>query len=176
MKSELEQSAYSEQEYGQPKNFGRVNERLYRGSWPQSPDFLSNFGITEVVTLFSSSDRKEAEWIVELQNMLAKHSIKHFVIDIQKNDNLWIAAQHIYDSDGWTYVHCQAGANRTSMVCLISEIMRLGPKIASELIPTLINDAICHGFDYHKEKYQQILHDVLTQAQDKGLLLYWFLP
>jgi len=157
-------------------NFGRVNEILYRGSWPQSTDFLSNFGITEVVTLFSSSDRKETEWTVELQKMIAKHGTKHFIIDIRNNDNLWTAAQHIHDSDGRTYVHCQAGANRTSVVCLFSEIMRLGAEIASKMIPTLIDDAISHGFDYHKEKYRQILQDVLMQAQKKNLLLYWFLP
>lgn len=159
-----------------PKNFGQVSKKLYRGSWPKSTEFLLDLGITEVVSLFSSSDSKEKGWITELQQMITGISIKHTIIDIQSNDDLWKATDHIFQSDGLIYVHCQAGANRTSIVCLLSEIMRLGPELASKMTPMLINDAINYGFDYHKEKYRQILCDVLTQAQNKGLLFYWLLP
>jgi len=159
-----------------PKNFDHVNDKLYRGSWPETADFLVNLNITEVLTLYSSGDEKEAEQIIDLQKIIARANINHTIIDVKNNDDLWRAAQYIHESNISTYVHCQAGANRTSMVCLISQIMCLGPELASEALPRLISQAIGHGFDYHKEKYKIVLSDILAQAKQKGLLLNWFLP
>ncbi len=175
MKTEHEQRAHQFLDemlsYQIPKNFGQVNDRLYRGSWPETADFLSDLNIAEVLTLYSSGDEKEAEWIADLQKIIADAGINHTIIDVNNNGDLWRAAQHINESNMRMYAHCQAGANRTSMVCLISEVMRLGPKLASKELTRLISEAIGHGFDYHKTKYKQILFEVLTHAKQQGLML-----
>jgi protein-tyrosine phosphatase len=159
-----------------PQNFSQVNEKLYRGSWPNDLYFLSVFSINEVVTLYSASDNDEAEWIDKLERTVSKSGTTHSIFDIRSNEDLWPAAQHISHASSNIYVHCQAGANRTSMVCLISEIIRLGPESATEAIPELIKEAVAYGFDYHKEKYKQVLSDILTQATKQGLIFNWFLP
>lgn len=154
-----------------PKNFSQVNEGLYRGSWPKTIDFLLALNITDVVTLYSSDDEEEAIGITDLQKKISEAGINHTIIDVKSNEDLWRAAIHIYNLDRRIYVHCRAGANRTSMVCLILEILQLGPDLASKALPMLIQDAISHGFDYHKLKHRQVLSDILSQAERQGLLL-----
>ncbi len=122
------------------------------------------------------TNEKEAKWIITLKKIVADAGVNHTIIDVNNNWDLWRAALHIHESNIRMYVHCQAGANRTSMVCLISEIMRLGPELASKALAALVNEAISYGFDYHKEKYRQILTDILIQAKQQGLLFDWFLP
>ncbi|HQM15717.1 MAG TPA: hypothetical protein PLM16_00725 [Candidatus Woesebacteria bacterium] len=81
MKTEYEQRAlqFSDEipNCPMPKNFGQVNDRLYRGGWPQTADFLSDFNIIEVITLYSSSNEKEAKWIITLKKIVADAGVNH---------------------------------------------------------------------------------------------------
>lgn len=159
-----------------PQNFGQVNDTLYRGSWPSEFDFLAAKDIDEVVTLFSSVDKQERKDLPHLEEKLANLGIRHRIFDIVNNQDLIRAAEYINKSGHRIYVHCKAGANRTSMVCLITEVIRLGPTVTPELVRQLVTDAINYGFDYHKMKYQEVLFDILEKLKDRGLLSNWLLP
>lgn len=154
-----------------PQNFGIVNPNLYRGGWPKDISFLSKIQASEIVTLYSQSDQLETSLLPSLSRKIATTGCKHAIFNIQTDEDLWQAGQYL-DSRKTKkiYVHCQAGANRTGLVCLISQIIRFNQSINQNKLNQLIDDAVYFGFDYHQEKYYSLLQRVVTTAKDKGLL------
>lgn len=158
-----------------PNNFGAVNERLFRGSWPQEFEFINKMQIDEIITLFSSDDPIEKEWVVDLSRRTAELGIKHRVFDIQRLSDFWDAATYIQEEHGTKYVHCRAGANRTSMVCLIVTILENSDiDINQVILSKYIGQAIGHGLDYDKKKYRRRLENILKEAQKRSLISNYF--
>ena len=154
-----------------PQNFGIVDPNLYRGGWPKDISFLSKIQASEIVTLYSRSDQMETSFLPTLSRKIATTGCKHSIFNIQTDEDLWQAGRYL-DSHKTKriYVHCQAGANRTGLVCLISQIIRFNQSIDQTKLNQLIDDAVYFGFDYHQEKYRSILQRVIATAKNKGLL------
>lgn len=113
--------------------------------------------------------KKKLNGLLIYKKIISDVGIYHTIIEIKDNEDLWKAVQYIRETNRRVYEHCQTGVNRISMICLIIQIMRLGPESASEVFK-LISQTIGHGFDYYKDKYKQVLSDVLIQAKRQGLL------
>ena len=157
-----------------PTNFGVVIPGLvYRGSWPKNIDQLLKIGIQGVVTLYSHRDIFEITELPILQQRVQAANLHHTIVDIQDTQDLWTAAKQTLASNAISYIHCQAGANRTSMASLIISFKHMQQRhelCDKKTLITLIGQSIHHGFDWDKENHRKILENVLTDSVSKKLI------
>lgn len=160
---------------GLPKNFSvEIPGKLLRGSWPveQLPG-IKTLDIKRIISLYSSNDEKEKAMLPVLMQKVAMMGIDHIVVDIQKNIDLLDAAVNNYNGEVFTYVHCQAGANRTGLFCLVANIkekkIHNQPFVETDLIAALTK-MLQSGYDWDKGKYIEHLNEVINLCIQSGLL------
>lgn len=119
------------------ERFRQVTKSLYRGSAPSPKDVAAlkhNFGIKKIVSL----DEMAGDKIKRVCKLLG---IKHILLPIKVNNvkqSLLMFLKHnlkeLFLEDGPTYVHCQAGKDRTGLAVALVQIKYLGksPKDALE--------------------------------------------
>lgn len=158
-----------------PKNFSvEIPQKLFRGSWPIEKLLgLESLEIEKIVSLYSSNDEKELAMLPILTSKVAMMGLDHVVIDIQNNLNLFDAAVNNYDGKTKTYVHCQAGANRTGLFCLTANIrekfMQAQPFTETDLIDALTK-MLQSGYDWDQEKYIKNLNEIINLCIQRGFL------
>lgn len=158
-----------------PKNFSvEIPGKLLRGSWPvEKLPGIKTLGTEKIVSLYSSNDEKERIMLPALISKVGMMGISHVVIDIQNNINLLDAAMNNYDGKTITYVHCQAGANRTGLFCFVANAkekkLRNQPFTENDLIAVLTK-MLQSGYDYDKDKYIENLNEIINLCIQNGLL------
>lgn len=106
-----------------PKNFLKVNDKLYRGGKPSGNDLsiLKNkYGVQRIVSLDLESGNNIAPFCKQL-------NLEHFIIPLENgnSENLPKLSKNldkIFNSGKKSYVHCYHGRDRTGMVCAIYRI------------------------------------------------------
>lgn len=161
--------------YFELDNFGLILPEYYRGSWPKDNKLegLSNLKIATVLTLYSSSDSSEVQRLDELDHILSRKGIGHIAVDIIEVESYFTAASLLGEISKPSYLHCSAGANRTSIVTVIFSLMHLqsiGEKVDCSLLGGLVSEAISFGFDYHKPARKKDMEDALQLAMVRGLI------
>jgi uncharacterized protein (TIGR01244 family) len=96
------------------KNFGKVNDRYYRGSQPREKDIeqLKQLGVKTVIDLRKDKEAREAEWV-------ERAGLKYFNIPLlagrgATDEQTAYFLSLVNDAgNGPVYVHCKGGKHRT---------------------------------------------------------------
>lgn len=162
--------------HGLPGNFGiEIPNKLWRGSWPiDHITGIKTLSVDRIITLYSSSDPKETSLLPSLRFAVTNEDIEHVAVNITKNLDLLFAAITHFDSTRHTYVHCQAGANRTGLFCLVANLQEraLQNRPCAELIDftAVLTQLVQYGYDYDQEKYIKYLNETVEYCIGNDLL------
>ncbi len=160
---------------GLPRNFSQeIPGKLWRGSWPvEQLGGLKTLNINRIVSLYNPRDVKEQALLPILRSAVALTGLEHIVVDVEKNIDLLNAAISYYDPHLLTYVHCQAGANRTGLFCLVANILELQNSqqiINRDIFVKILTQLLRSGFDFDQEKYVLYLNEIIERCLEMGLL------
>ena len=158
-----------------PRNFFiEIPNKLFRGSWPtEKIEGIKALGVAKIISLYSSNDQKELAMLPALIEAVSNAGLEHVIVDIKDNLDLLNAAMLHYTPQELSYVHCQAGANRTGLFCLVSNLkeqLTLGNKIEKNELIKILERLLKGGYDYDKEKYLIYLNEIMKLAIERGLL------
>ncbi len=109
------------------ENFGKINEKYYRGSQPLADQFiqLKTLGIKTVIDLRQDSVKQASEWAsaAGLQYVNIPLTTKRAASEDQTKYFLKL----VNDQANWpVYVHCKGGRHRTGEMTAIYRITRDG--------------------------------------------------
>jgi protein tyrosine/serine phosphatase len=109
------------------KNFGKVNEKYYRGSQPTEVEIkqLKVMGIKSVIDLRKDNERAERSWV-------EGSGMKYFNIPLRSSEaaseeqtNYFL--QLVNDPHNWpVFVHCKGGRHRTGALTAVYRITHDG--------------------------------------------------
>ncbi|GIK84316.1 MAG: hypothetical protein BroJett025_09380 [Patescibacteria group bacterium] len=171
----LEPSGQRSDSSGQfPRNFGMVNDTLYRGSWPNAEQLNrmgNKLGLKTVVTLHSKYG-EEPRKLALLRSQLPA-GMRHYDLEVQSASSFIVAAQTVIGLEGPTYIHCSAGANRTGKTVLIAQILldcNCGRVVTQPRLQQYLSQALEFGFD-HEKSYKRVLEEALEILLLEGKII-----
>jgi hypothetical protein len=151
-------------------NFGIVvPNRLYRGGWSCDLSWMGDYGIRKVVSLWE--DPNEKVDLDKLRHELEQLNISHVDSPLKSLQAYLEVAQFVAEQNVATYVHCRAGANRTSMVILLSQILlrRHDNYLPSQNdVREWLKQSLRHGFDFDKRDNMQMMENLLAISLGNG--------
>ncbi len=154
-----------------PKNFGKVTDTLFRGSWPsvkQLNRMQNTLGVKTIATLHSNYGEEPSK-LAKLKKELPS-GMSLCEVEVLDASSFILAAQTVINIEGPTYVHCSAGANRTGKTVLIAQILldcNYGRVVTQQQLQKYLSQALEFGFDYEKT-YKRILEEALKILLSQG--------
>lgn len=148
---------------GEPiTRFGKVGDKLYRGSAPTMPaDFekLQQNGVKTIISLLHPDNPKEIPLLLAERQLAAKYGMEFVNVPLPFGvdpppDMVAKFLGAIDDSKGFSYVHCRLGRDRTGTMAAVYEMAR-GGKTNAEAYATMRS----FDFDPAKDTYLQYLAD-----------------
>jgi protein tyrosine/serine phosphatase len=109
------------------ENFGKINEKYYRGSQPNQEEFaqLKRLGIKTVVDLREDYKKNEEAWVRDLGMNYVRIPLKTRVAATEEQWKLFLSL--VNDSANLpVYVHCKGGRHRTGAMTAIYRITHDG--------------------------------------------------
>lgn len=149
------------------KNFGRVNDFLYRGAQPGAKDYpvLAQMGVKTVIDLQREGDDKE-QGLVEASGMKF-YRIPMSDTDYPKQEQIDQALQLLSDSANQpVFVHCRGGRHRTGAVVAMYRMTYEGwdfDHVFAEMKQYDFSHGFGHGAlkDYVYDRYGQLAAHVV---------------
>ena len=109
------------------KNFGKVNEHLYRGSQPTQEQFaqLKKLGIKTIIDLRKDSVKQEPDWVKSQGMQYFNIPLKASVPATEEQTNYFLSL--VNNPANWPiYFHCKGGRHRTGALAAIYRITQDG--------------------------------------------------
>lgn len=163
------QKSFSDGQF--PKNFGKVNNYLYRGSWPKEEQLnrmQDTLGIKTVVALHSNYGEEPSK-LAQLKKELPV-GMALCEVEVLDASSFILAAQTVIYLEGPTYIHCSAGANRTGKTVLIAQILldcNQGRVVTQPRLQEFLSQTLEFGFD-HEKSYKRVLEEALETLLLQG--------
>ena len=151
-------SAWAEPQYGNPPNFQKVNDHVYRGAQPTNDGFrdLAQLGIKTVIDLRQIGEHSQADEQKLVTSLGMRYvSIPMAGMSAPKEDQVTAVLALLSDvTSGPVFVHCKRGADRTGLVVAVYRISQNGWENQKAL-----SEAKSYGMSFFERAIQHYVLD-----------------